>query len=63
MTANQKWSEMNMARKRRRVAGYNRSDKAFQKLFIDAWISTPLILLGRTKRSRKKAMNKWFKLF
>ena len=63
MTAKQKWGEMLMARKRRRVAGYNRSDKAFQKLFIDAWISTPLILLGRTKRSRKKAMKKWFKLF
>lgn len=52
-----------MARKRRRVAGYNRSDKAFQKLFIDAWINTPLILLGRTKRTKKKAMRKWFKLF
>lgn len=63
MTAKKKWSEMLMARKRRRVAGYNRSDKAFQKLFIDAWIHTPLILLGRTKRTKKKAMRKWFKLF
>lgn len=63
MTVKQKWSEMQMARKRRRVAGYNRSDKAFQKLFIDAWINTPLILLGRTKRTKKKAMRKWFKLF
>lgn len=52
-----------MARKRRRVAGYNRSDKVFQKLFIDAWIHTLMILLGRTKRSRRKAMRKWFKLF
>ena len=52
-----------MARKRRRVAGYNRSDKAFQKLFIDAWIHTPMILLGSNKRKRKKALGKWFKLF
>ena len=52
-----------MARNRQRVAGYNRSDKTFQKLVIDAFISTPMILLGRTKRSRKKAMRKWFKLF
>lgn len=49
--------------KRRRIAGYNRSDKVFQKLVIDALISTPMILLGGTKRSRKKAMRKWFKLF
>ena len=47
-----------MARKRRRVVGYNRNDKAFQKLFIDAWIHTPLILLGRTKRLRIKAARK-----
>ena len=52
-----------MARKKRRIAGYKRSDKAFQKLFIDAWIHTPMILLGRTKRTRKKAIQKWFKLF
>ena len=52
-----------MARKRRRVAGYNRSNKVFQKLVIDAFIHTPLILLGRTKRTRKKAIRKWFKLF
>ena len=34
-----------MARKRRRVAGYNRSDKAFQKLVIDAFIHTPMIMI------------------
>lgn len=49
--------------KRRRVPGYKRSDKAFQKLFLDAWINTPMILLGRTKRTRKKGLGKWFKLF
>lgn len=52
-----------MARKRRRVARYNRSNKAFQKLFIDAWLHTPMILLGSTKRSRTKAARKWLKLF
>ena len=52
-----------MARKRILVAGYKRSDKAFQKLVIDAFVHTPMILLGRTKRSRRKAMQKWFKLF
>ncbi len=51
-----------MATKRRRIAGYNRSDKAFQKLVIDAFIHTPMILLGSTKRKRKKALGKWFKL-
>ena len=62
-TVTMKWGEMLMSRKRRRVAGYKRSDKAFQKLFLDAWINTPLILLGHNNRTRKKAMRKWFKLF
>lgn len=48
---------------KRYVTGYKRSDKAFQMLFLDAWVNIPMILLGRTKRSRKKAIRKWFKLF
>ena len=45
------------------ATGYNRRNKSFQKLALDAFIYTPLIFLGRTKRTRKKALNKWFKLF
>ena len=34
----------------------------FNKKVIDAFVSTPLIILAPTKRKRKSAAKKWFNL-